>query len=186
MAYTAYETAEGEALGEVQSLCRHAARSAGAFAATTIPTLPAVERYLTTSYYWIQGLLRRAGLSSAQTDTAVLSILQQLNVYDTCIKVELSLPTNAETGEGNNRFDTFEERRKDLLEMFTDGTLAAMPNAVLLDNALRTPVVTGVSISRKRLAEEDTDRTQHRIRRGQFQAHGLLDPVAETNVEQLT
>lgn len=125
-------------------------------------------------------------MSTTQTDEAILGILQQLNVYDTCIKIELSLPTNAETGEGNNRFDTFEERRKDLLEMFTDGTLAAMPGAVLLETDMRTPIVTGISISRKRLAEEDTDRTQHRIRRGQFQAHGLLDPVAETDVEQLT
>lgn len=185
MAYTAYETAANEALGEVQSLCRHAARASGAFSSATVPSLAAVERYLTTSYYWIQGLLRRAGMSPTQTDTAVLGVLQQLNVYDVCIKIELSLPANAETGEGNNRYDTFEERRKELMEMFADGTLAAMPDAVLLSSALRTPIVTGVSISRKRVAEDDTDRTQHRVRRNQFQAPGQLSPLGETEADAL-
>lgn len=185
MAYTAFETAAGEALAEVASLCRHAARASGAFSSSTVPTLVAVERYLTTSHYWIHGLLRRAGLDVEQTDPAVLGILQQLNVYDACIKIELSLPANAETGDGNSRFQTFEERRTDLVEMITDGSLAAMPDAVLLSTSMRTPIITGISNSRKRLTEENRDATQHRVRRGQFGHHGLLNPTSDTDVDLL-
>lgn len=171
MSYQSFETTAGDALLEVQTLCRHAARASGAFSTTTVPTLAAVEQWLTTSNYWIQGILLSHGYTAAQTGASALSILQQLNVYDTCMKVELSLPAADGSGEPNGRFREFSERRQELLDMVIDGTLSVFLG--LTGAGLRRlPIVTGLSRSRKRLVETDTDATQHRVRRGQFNAPG--------------
>lgn len=167
MSYTAYESATGEALADVASLCRHAARDNGSFAPETVPALQAVERWLTLSHAWIAGLLKRHGYSDVQTDTNVIGVLQELNTYDVCMKVELSMPSESSSGDPNERFKTFQERRMELMEQITDGTIATL-GAVLFNSGLRSPIVTGTSYSRKRVAENDADRTQHRVRRSQF------------------
>lgn len=172
MSYLGYELTAGDALLEVQELCRHAARQDGRFTAATVPTLVAVERWLTTSYYWIAGQLRRHGFDTVQTNAVVLGILQQLNVYDACLKVEMSFPVESSSGEPNSRFQFFLDRREELLEMIGDGTLAAM-GAEVVPNAGREPVLTGQFLSRKQLAEDNTDRTQHRVRREQFTYPGV-------------
>ena len=168
MAYTAWETAAGEALAEVEAYCRHAARSsAGTFTTNTTPTKAAVERWLTVSYHWIRSLLASAGLSTTQTDATVLAVLQELNALDVAAKVELSLPEESGSGEPNQRFLAFDERRKELIEIIADGTLAAM-GATTSASGRRMPTIGGERLSRKAVAEEDTDRTQHRIRRNIF------------------
>lgn len=172
MSYLAFETAPGEALNEVAALCRHAARGAGGkFSASTVPSIGAVERWLTTSYYWVRGLLAAHGYAADQTEPAVLAILQELNAIDTCVKVELSLPEESGSGAPNQRFQTFLDRRKDLVEMIESGALATLGAALSPEGTSlrRAPVATGQFYSRKRLAESDSDRTQHRIRRGMFE-----------------
>ncbi len=184
MAYTAWETTAGEAQSEVEAYTRHAARGTGAvFTALTIPSLPAVERWLTVSYYWISGLLARNGLSTTQTDTAVLAILQELNVVDVCMKVELSLPEESGSGEPNQRFLEFKERRAELMEMLADGTLGSM-GAGANATVSRVPILGGEFFSRKQLAEENTDRTQHRIRRNGLGHPGVTLPSAEQDYTQ--
>lgn len=180
MTYTAYELTVGDALTEVQNLCHHAARNSGAFSASTIPTLSAVEQWITTSYYWIGGVLLRSGLSRTQTAPEVLGILQQLNVYDACMKVEMSLPVESSSGEPNERFKFFEERRNELMEQLMDGTLAGL-GAVTQSTGLRTPIVTGTSRARKALLNEDTDATQHRVKREQFTYPGSQQGTYDTD-----
>lgn len=181
MAYTAWETSAGEAQAEVETYCRHAARGTGAvFTQLTVPSLGAVERWLTVSYHWIRGLLARNGYSTTQTDPSVVAILQELNVLDVCVKVELSLPEESGSGEPNQRFTAFAERRTELIEMITDGTLGAIgatPDSST--DSTRIPRIGGERYSRKELAEEDTDRTQHRVRRGAMQHPGLALPTGE-------
>ncbi len=179
--YTAYESADDEAVNGVESLCRHLTDS-GDFSPTTTPLIEEVERWLTTSYYWIQGLLAKAGLSTTQTASSILGILEQLNVYDVAVKTELSSPATNLDGEPNARFITFTERRDELMAMLTDGTLAAMGATVdSTAAARRTPVATGLSIARKKVAEDDTDRTQHRVRRNLFHRPDGTEPWAETD-----
>lgn len=169
MSYTAFETANGEAKADVEALCRHAAESG--FSSSTVPTLAAVERWLTTSYYWIQGLLHRAGLSGTQTATNVVAILQELNVYDVCIKVEMALPTQIESGDPNERFQVFVDRRAELLDAIRDGTLAGL-GASEYDAGQRKPVAGGLSIARKAVLTEDTDAVQPRATIGRFNNPG--------------
>lgn len=167
MAYTAYELVAQDAIADVANLCRHAARANGEFAPETVPSLQAVERWLTLSHAWIAGLLKRHGYSDVQTDATVVGILEELNVYDVCMKVEMSMPSESSSGDPNERFKVFQDRRTELLEQITDGTLGTL-GAAGYDSGTRKPIVTGVSYSRKRVAEDDTDRTQHRVRRSQF------------------
>jgi len=184
MSYVAFELATGEAKAEIESLCRHAARgSGGTFTSNTVPSLGAVERWLTTSYYWIQGQLRRSGLSSTQTATPVLGQLQQLQVYDVCCKVELSLPVDSTSGDPSARFQWFETQRKEMLETLHDGTLAGL-GAATYDGGVRTPYAGGLSNSRKRLIEDNADATQHRVRRGGFVNVGGAGPWAESDVAE--
>ncbi len=184
MTYLAYELSGTAALNGVASLCRHAARAAGSFDVATIPSLGQVESWLTESYYWIGGQLRRYGFDEDQSaaGSAVISILQQLQVYDTCCKVELSLPAAGATGEPNARFQTFIERREELLGNLHDGTLNNL-SAIAETKATspRRPIVTGLSKSDKKTLEDDTDATQHRIRRDEFLNPGTLGPLAETD-----
>ena len=180
VSYTAYELVTGDALTEVSNLCRHAARSNGAFTSSTIPTLAAVEQWLTVSSYWIGGILLRSGLSRVQTASEVVAILQQLNVYDACMKVEMSLPVESSSGEPNERFKFFEERRTEMMEQVMDGTLASL-GAVTADAGLRTPIITGISRSRKALLNQDTDATQHRVKREQFTYPGSQQGAYDTD-----
>lgn len=174
-AYTAWELSPGDALAEIQSLCRHAARSNGGFSADTIPTLKSVQQYITLSYYWVNGELARHGLSTTQTLPAVVGILQQLNVYDVCIKIEMSLPVASATGEPNERFKFFVDRRAELMEQIANGTISSLfANEASI--GLRAPIVTGLSYSRKALADNDRDRTQHRVKRDQFSYPGVAGP----------
>ena len=180
MAYTSFESAAGEAQDGVEALCRHLT-NAGDFDASTTPLLDEVERYLTISYAWVVGILAKAGLSATQTDAEVVAILEQLNVYDTCVKIELGQPAQNATGEPSLRFVAFTERRDELLEMVTDGTLSAMgADTDSTASSRRTPVLTGQFHSRKRVAETNSDRTQHRIRRGVFERSDLVIPTAES------
>lgn len=173
MAYSSYELASGDALAEVQRLCRHAARANGAFTTATVPSLSAVEQWLTTSYYMLGAILRKAGLSETQTAVSVVGVLQQAMVYDTCMKVELSLPTEAAGAGPSARYVMFKELRDEFWTAIRDGTIAGIDATV--DSTLqRTPYVGGLSISRKTLMVDDTDATQHRIRRGQFQRQGII------------
>jgi hypothetical protein len=172
VSYTAWETSAGAALSDVQNLCRHAARANAGFSPTTIPSLPAVERWITLSKAWIDGLLIRNGLSLTQDNADVVGILQELNTYDACIKVELSLPAEMSTGDPNLRFKTFVDRRMELVESIKDGTLAGL-GANVFNSGQRTPILTGTSISRKQLMEDDTDAVQHRVHEEQFDFPGV-------------
>ncbi len=179
--YTAYESADDEAKNGVEALCRHLTKS-GEFDATTSPLLEEVERYINISHFWIQGLLQKAGLSTTQTDTDVIGILEQLNVYDTCVKVELGQPALNVTGEPNARFVAFTERRDELMAMVVDGTLSAMgATADSIAAGRRTPILTGQLISRKKVADGNTDRTQHSVRRGAFVNPAIAAPRSETD-----
>ncbi len=168
MSYSSFELASGDALREVQHLCRHAARAGGAFSSSTVPTLASVEQYLTTSYHWIRSRLAKGGLSDTQTLTAVLGVLQQLQVYDVAMKVELALPTEAAGGGASERWTLFRELRDELATMISDGSLAAIGATERTDDKHRTPFVGGISKSRKDVMEDDTDINQHRIKRDQF------------------
>lgn len=167
MSYLAYELAEGDARREVERLCRHAARASGAFSSSTVPDAAAVEQYLTTSYHWIRTRLIKAGLSDDQTDADVVGVLQQLQVYDVCMKVELALPTEAAGGNPSDRWTTFKELRDEMAMMISDGSLSGI-GAEEIELARRTPFVGGISRERKRLMREDSDAIQHRVQRDQF------------------
>jgi hypothetical protein len=186
MAYTAYELDAGAALSGVASLCRHAARFNGAFDTATIPSLTQVEAWLTESYYWIQGQLSKYSFDIDQSAApdAVLSILQQLNVYDTCCKVELSLPGDSVTGEPNQRFQTFENRRDELWRNLNDGTIGALGATTVAAPTVRQPLITGISRSRKKVLETNTDATQHRIRRDGFLNPGIAPVTSEEDYVQ--
>lgn len=175
-----YELTSGAALADVESLCRHVARSPGAtFGTATTPKLTAVQSWLTLSGYWIGGLLSRYGLDPAQDDAPVVGILQQLNVYDTCWKVEASLPNEDSTGAPNARMVEFSDRRMELVEMIENGTLVALGAHLQAGGAVRSPLVGGLSISRKRYADDDLDATQHRVKRNQFINPGAPFPRGE-------
>lgn len=178
MAYTAFETAANEAYTQVKSYCRHAARADGEFTSGTVPSLVQVEGWITVSYYWVRGLLNRYGYSATQTNINILGILMELNVLDAAAKIELSLPAESTTGEPNQRFIEFNERRKELMNMIADGTFSAM-GAVMSSSAARTPLLSGISKSRKDILESDDDATQHRIRRNLFQSPGTRDATSE-------
>lgn len=171
MSYTSYESASNECLRMVESLCRHVARDNGKFSEQTVPTLAVVERYITTAYYWVVSKLAERGYDSEQTETEVVGLLQTLNAYQAAIAIELSLPTNDESGTGNARFQALIDMRDSLYASIESGALGQM-GASSSSNTARQPLVTGVSISRKQVAEDDTDATQHRIRRGAFEAPG--------------
>lgn len=185
MAYSGFELASGDALAEIERLCRHAARgTGGTFSGSTVPTLASVEQYLTTSYYWIGSQLVKAGLSTTQTDTEVLGVLQQLQVYDVAMKVELALPVAAADGGPSARWETFRELRDELKMLIGDGSLVAL-GATELDEAARkwrVPFVGGISIARKAVMRDDTDAVQHRVRRGQFRSQPAFIPAGQDGV----
>lgn len=116
-------------------------------------------------------MLHRAGLSGTQTATNVVAILQEFNAYDVCIKVEMSLPTQIESGDPNERFRVFVERRTELLDAIRDGTLAGL-GASEYDTGQRKPIVGGLSISRKAVLTDDTDAVQPRVTVGRFDNPG--------------
>lgn len=175
IAYTAYEVSAGAALADVQALCRHVARgSGGTFDDTTIPTMETVCRWLTTATAWASGVLRNGGMSQTQTDPHVLAILQELIVYDVCARVEISQPAADSTGEPSARFQEFSKRRADLFDFIDNGYLSTIDGVGF--GPVRTPVVGGISLSRKKVADDDTDRTQHRVKRNQFQRPGVPQP----------
>lgn len=174
MAYTAYESDAGELLATVQANCRHAARLQGAFGADTVPRLVDVERWITSSYYWINGLLTRHSYTVPEDAVAVINILQELQTLDVCIKVDASLPASAESGEPSARFQLWVDRRAEIMEMISDGTIFGL-GAVQTGTAIQ-PIVTGYRVARKQVAYNDSDIVQARARRGQFSAPGTDYP----------
>jgi predicted NUDIX family NTP pyrophosphohydrolase len=88
------------------------------------------------------------------------------------------VPKRGGTGDENERFKAFKERRDELVEMITDGTLAAM-GATEQASGSRVPIVTGLSKSRKELANLDTDATQHRVKRDMFNSPFASLPMGE-------
>lgn len=174
MAYTAYETDEGELMATVAANSRHAARLQGAFGANTIPRLTDVERWITSSYFWINGLLTRHSYVVPEDATAVIAILQELQTLDVCIKIDASLPSSAESGEPSARFQLWLDRRQEIIDMINDGTIFGL-GAVQTGTA-HQPIVTGYRVGRKQVAYNNPDIVQARARRGQFSAPGTDYP----------
>ena len=175
MAYQAYESAPGELLAEVQANCRHAARLNGSFGANTIPRLFDVERWITQSYHWVNGLLMRHNYAVPETGAeGVVGILQELQTIDACIKVEMSLPASAESGEPSARFQVWVARRQEIIDMINDGTIFGL--GAVMTGTGRQPIVTGYLHSRKQVAYDNSDIVQARSRRGQFSAPGTDFP----------
>lgn len=180
---SAFELTAGDVRRDVEMLCRHLTRGAGAFSASTIPTEASVERWITLSYHWIRGLLRRNGLSEDQTEPDVVGILQSLQSYDVAIKCEMSQATADISGEPSARFQMFVDLRKELIDLIIAGTLSDL-GATPVDTNGRAPILTGQFLDRKQVAEDDTNRTQHRIRRNLFRNPGSDFTMAETDVNQ--
>lgn len=87
----------------------------------------------------------------------------------------MSFPSDNSSGQPNARFQWFENERTEILEAIGDGTLAGL-GAVTATTGMRTPIITGISLSRKAVADTDTDRTQHHVKRDQFGSPGIVNP----------
>lgn len=163
MSYTAYETADGSALDQVEAYCAHLTEDS-AFSTDTNPTKAQVEKWLTTSHALIAGWLLEFGYSSVQTDPVVLGILEEANAIDTVIKVELNNPTTI-NGEPNDRFKWFQSRRDELKEIIDGLGLASMGATLEGDRTSLQISASGISKSDKQTVRDDTDAVQHRFRR---------------------
>lgn len=167
MAYEAYETADGEALAQLGSMCRHAARLDGTFGPDTIPRIAEVLRFLDIAYYWVQAQLSKVGIDQVQTAPGVISWLQDLMVLEAAIRVELSLPASDESGAPTERYNTLVERLNSMLADLASGVLSTIGATVDSTNP-RVPAVTGLSYSRKDILDANADATQQRVKRDQF------------------
>lgn len=167
MPYTAFELNGGACLEDVEGLCTHLTME-GTFSDSSQPRGVDVERWLTLSYYWVQGILAKNGYAIIQTVPAVVGILQELNALDVAVKVELSNPLTG-IGEPNERFIELKRRRDELLEMLESSQMLTALGATEAEvgSASELLAASGISKSRKRLVESNTDLVIARFRRGQ-------------------
>lgn len=164
--YTAYEVEEGLCLEDVEEYCGHLTDE-GTFTGETQPSITGVERMLTSSYYWIVGLLASNGFSAAQTDSTIVGILQELNALDVAIKCELANPITGQ-GDANERFMEFKNRREEIITLLTETTALDALGAVTTSAGSASDLLAagGLSRSRKRTVEADADYLRARFRRG--------------------
>lgn len=164
--YSAYELVEGACLEDVESLCAQLTID-GSFTDESQPKATEVERWLTLSKYWIGGILASIGISPTQTLPAVVGILQELNALDVAVKCELANPITG-VGEPNERFLELKRRWTDILTMITDTQMLVALGATQQDagSSSQLLAISGVSRSRKRTVESDTDYLKPRFRRG--------------------
>lgn len=172
-----YEVASGSAIAMVEAFCRHLT-SAGTFDTTTSPRRTQVTDFINTSGYWVAALLAKNGYSTAQADAEVVGFLQELNVYDSVIKVEMSVPTSDISGEGNARFQEFKARLNQMVEMVEDTDVLERLGATVDRAPSADLLATGVSRDRKDTVYDDTDHIPHRFRRGIHRAPGLINPAS--------
>ena len=165
--YTAYETEEGACLETVEAYCKSLTEG-GSFTDETNPTQSDIERMLTTSYYWVAGVLTSAGYNISQTDEQVLGFLQELQALDVTCKAELANPLTG-VGEPNERFIEFRRRRDEMVTMIqeTQVLTALGGTGGEVGSLSENLAITGISLSRKRTVESDTDYVRARFRRGQ-------------------
>ena len=173
-----YETAAGAALTHVESFCRHLT-DGGTFSTVSRPTGTQVNNYLTASGAWVAALLSQNGYDVTQTDAEVLGFLQELNVYDSVIKVELSVPSDDRTGEGNARFQEFKNRLGQLVKMFDKpGFLAGLGATTGGVSASANLLASGIGRDRKDTVYDDSDAIPARFRRGMHRAPGAMPLTA--------
>jgi hypothetical protein len=180
-----YETTAGAALLQVESFCRHLTLG-GVFTQNSNPTRDQAIDYISASGFWVGGLLSTHGYSVTQTDAEVLGFLQELNVYDAVVKVELSVPSDDRTGEGNARFQEFKNRLGQLVKMFEQpgflGGLGATTGGASLSSQL---LATGISRDAKDIVYEDTDHIPARFKKGMHKAPGVEILTAYVEGEQV-
>lgn len=164
MAYSAYEISAGTSVIEsVEAHCRHLTVS-GAFSEVSIPSLDRVEQWIDEAYYEIQAHLSKAGYSTTITATAVLGFLEKLNVYGAVMQVELSHPVTSRSGEENSRYAAYARQYKDGLAILDTDALEEM-GATRSEALSKFVEVGGRSISRKSVAQDDSDAVQPRFPR---------------------
>lgn len=165
--YTAYETDEGLCLETVETYCKHIT-DMGSFNDETQPTGQEVEKFLTASYYSLAGILTSVGYSIVQTEDAVLAFLQEVQALDVVVKVELANPITG-LGEPNERFKEFKARYTEMIELIKGTQLLEGLGAAVAEqgSASQLLAISGISKSRKRSVEDDSDYVQSRFRRGQ-------------------
>ena len=172
-----FEIAAGSAIAQVEAYCRHLTNS-GTFDTATSPTRTQVTAYLNLAGFEIAGVLVRSGYEVTQIDAEVVGFLQNANAYQAVMSVELSVPTNDVTGEGNARFQEFKRRYQNLIDMISDTDVLDQLGATRTRSASQYLIATGLSRADKETVAEDTDHIPARFQRGLHRAPGIIGPTS--------
>lgn len=157
MSYSSWETEEGVAIEQVATFTRHLLSNQRVFDDNTNPPIDEVHIFLTNNYAKMAGALAKYGISTAQTDTVVKSLLTSYQVYMTALDVELTQKIHGVNGQGSPRMAMFEKKANEFYHLLENGSLFALPNIDLISETDFVPLATGTSIARQRLIESDTD-----------------------------
>jgi len=165
--YLAYERVAGSSvINGVEAHCRHLTTD-GSFSPTSIPQLTDVEQTIDQAYYNIQAHLAKAGYDTAvaASATAVLGILERLNIYGAVMQIELQHPITGRSGEGNDRYIEYKKSWDEGISMLASDALEELGHT-RTDRASSFVELGGRSISRKQVAYDDADAVQPRFKRG--------------------
>ncbi len=179
MAYKAYEQSAGvSVIKSVEEHCKHLTDS-GTFSATGTPVLARVEQWNDEAYYRLQGELAKEGygITVAAAQSAVIGILERLNVYGAVMQIELAHPITGRGGEPNDRYETYRQLWDEGVTILASDALSVLGHPRTTELSAYTEVG-GISKGRKRVLYEDTDAVQSRYKRGFGKSPLVSEPTA--------
>lgn len=168
MPYDAFEVTPGACIEQVEMLCMHLT-DGGSFGGNAVIQQTDVESFISATYYEMVAMMAEFFISSAQTDSKILGLLQYFNSIGAASKIELVSPTLG-SGVTSNTRQAFltDQYENGFVRILGSNALSVMGAIPLTDPRGEGLTAGGISKADKDIIDTDSDANTYSFRRKDF------------------